>query len=454
MSKPSSEYLHNIYNNLQEAVFVYDQNMEIKYFNPAAEKITGHKKGDVIGRKCVTLFDKSLCLNNCALCMTVKNGADAVQFQSPFIRKDGIKRIGRFQAGILSRDADGQVEVLVALSDITEITHLKEKLKETHSFQNIVGKSHLMKELFDAIRNIAIFDSTVLILGETGTGKELVARAIHFESPRAGKKMITVNCSAFSDNLLESELFGHVKGAFTGSDKDRVGRFEEGDGGTVFLDEVGDLAPKVQIKLLRVLQEKEVQRVGDNCTRKVDIRIIAATHKDLLQEVKEGRFREDLYFRLNVIPVQLPPLRMRKEDIPYLSRHFINHWSGRHQKNITGISDAALGRLMDYHWPGNIRELENAIEHACVKSAQATIEEGDLPASISPSAPHRRIKKRRQKITREMLLQTLAETDHNQTRAAKLLNLHRITLWRKMKTFGIAPTPHQPEPVQAEPVRD
>lgn len=437
MPQKSSEYLNKAIDVLNEAVFVYDENMQIKYFNSAAEKITGHRKEDVIGKKCITLFDKSVCLNNCALCQTVKNDPSQgmVRFQSPFIRKDGTRRMGEFQAGLLKREKNGAVEVLVSLTDTTEMIHLKEKL--SFSFRNIIGKNHLMQELFRTIRNIAEFDTTVLIQGESGTGKELVAKAIHFESPRAGEKLITINCSAFSEGLLESELFGHAKGAFTGAFKDRIGRFEEANGGTIFLDEVGDLTAKVQVKLLRVIQEKEIQRVGENVTRKVNIRILAATHRDLLKEVRERRFREDLYYRLNVIPVQLPPLRMRKDDITHLARYFIKTWTEANKKSIDKISNSALGKLMDYDWPGNVRELENAIEHACVKCSRKTIEEKDLPIFI-PKSPQKNGKRwKRNRVSRELILQTLAETGNNQTHAARLLNIHRITLWRKMQAFKI-----------------
>ncbi|KMP11511.1 hypothetical protein UZ36_04240 [Candidatus Nitromaritima sp. SCGC AAA799-C22] len=440
MAQISENYLNNIFNVLNEAVFIYDQNMEIRYFNDAAEKITGHKREEVLGKKCVTLFDKSLCLDNCSLCMTRKEDAAEgnVHFESPFIRSDGVRRHGAFNAGLLRKGKDGSLEVLVALTDVTEIDQLKLELKESLSFRNIIGKSTMMKELFKAIRNIAAYDSTVLLHGESGTGKELAARAIHNESPRAENKLIKVNCSAFSENLLESELFGHVRGAFTGATRDRVGRFEEACGGTIFLDEVGDLAPKVQIKLLRVLQEKEVERVGDNTTRKVDIRIIAATNKDLLNEVREGKFREDLYYRLNVIPVQLPPLRTRKEDIPHLAQHFIKKWKGLQRKKILGADNPALRLLMDYHWPGNVRELENAIEHACVKCNGDKIGPDDLPAFLTHLSSGTKRKKRKQ-VTKESVLEALSQSGHNQTRAARLLDLHRVTLWRKMKEFGIRP---------------
>jgi PAS domain S-box-containing protein len=437
MIQKPSKYLNTAIHILNEAVFVYDENMHIKYFNSAAEKITGFRKKDVIGKKCVTLFNSTVCLNNCALCQTAKNdpAKEMVRFQSPFIRKDGVKRTGEFQAGVLKREKNGAVEVLVALTDTTEMTRLKEKL--SFSFRNIIGKNHLMQELFRTIRNIAEFDTTVLIQGESGTGKELVAKAIHSESPRAQGKLVTVNCSAFSEELLESELFGHSKGAFTGAVKDRIGRFEEADGGTIFLDEVGDLSPRVQVKLLRVIQEKEIQRVGENATRKVNIRILAATHKDLLKEVRERRFREDLYYRLNVVPVQLPPLRMRKDDIAPLARHFLKTWTGANNKTIDNISSQALGKLMDYDWPGNVRELENAIEHASVKCSRKLIDEQDLPVFISNSPQKKGKRWKRNQVSRDMVLQALAETGNNQTSAARLLNIHRITLWRKMQAFKI-----------------
>ncbi|HJO01217.1 MAG TPA: sigma 54-interacting transcriptional regulator [Nitrospinaceae bacterium] len=441
MAKTSGNYLNNIFNVLNEAVFIYDQDMEIKYFNDAAEKITGHKREDVLGQQCVTLFDKNLCLNNCSLCTSVKKDAskENVRFESPFTRKDGSRGHGTFQAGLLRKEKDGSLEVLVALTDVSEIDRLKQELKESHSFQNIIGKGPMMRELFDAIRNIAVYDSTILLSGESGTGKELVARAIHHESLRADNKLIKVNCSAFSENLLESELFGHVKGAFTGATGDRMGRFEEACGGTIFLDEISDLLPKVQVKLLRVLQEKEVERVGANVTREVNIRIIAATNKDLLNEVREGRFREDLYYRLNVIPVQLPPLRARKEDIPYLTQHFIDSWKGLHRKKIRKATDSAVGRLMDYHWPGNVRELENAIEHACVKCNGENIKPEDFPAYLTHPLPTRIARKKRKQMTRESVLEALSQTNYNQTQAARLLDLHRITLWRKMKELNITP---------------
>ena len=326
--------------------------------------------------------------------------------------------------------------MLVALTDITEITHLKNELRQTHSFRNIIGKSAIMKGVFRSIKNISAFDSTVFIQGESGSGKEMAAQAIHYESPRSHHKLVTVNCSAFSDNLLESELFGHARGAFTGAERDRIGRFEEADGGTIFLDEIGDMNAIIQVKLLRVLQEKEIERVGENKTRKVDIRIIVASHKNILKEVEEGRFRKDLYYRLNVIPLYLPSLRERKEDVPYLARHFINKWNNKNHKPISKISSAAIEKLAAYDWPGNVRELENSIEYACVNCDKDIIIPEDLPFH-EKSVKAERKKKRRSDVTREMVLTVLNQCKNNRADAAQILNLHRITLWRKMRQWNI-----------------
>ncbi len=438
MINEKSEYLSNIFEVLDEAVFVYDQNMIIRNFNTRAEEITKFKKEDVIGEKCTTLFRSSICQNNCALCMTAKTGElkEPVRFQSKFVRRDGTEGLGNFHVGLINKGNSGQREVMVAITDATEVQQLREELKETRSFRNIIGKSSSMVELFKFIQNIAAYDSTILIQGESGTGKELVAKAIHQESPRSEKRLIKVNCSSLSPGLLESELFGHVKGAFTGALRDRAGRFEEADGSSIFLDEVGDLSPRVQVNLLRVLQEKEIERVGDNRSKKVDIRIIAATHKDLMAEVREGRFREDLFYRLNVIPIQLPPLRMRKEDIPLLAKHFIQNWDGLKTKQLNGVSPSALRNLMDYDWPGNIRELENVIERACVVCSEKMIEPIDL--NLIQVQPFPNVKEAKRKIIdKETIIQELKNCGANQTLTAQRLGLHRVTLWRKMKSYGI-----------------
>lgn len=435
----TEDNLDTVLDLLNEAVFVYNPSMQITHFNAAAEQITGHRKDEVLGEKCVVIFDKGLCINNCELCMTVKDGENQkVEFRSPFMRSDGTRRMGEFQAGHLSLSLNEEPHVLVSLTDITELNRLRNELKSTHSFRNLIGKSPVMRDLYQSIRNVAEYDSTVCLFGESGTGKELVARAIHYESPRAENPLVKVNCSALSDSLLESELFGHVKGAFTGAVQDRRGKFEEAEGGTLFLDEIGDLNESVQVKLLRVLQEKEIERVGENRIRKVNLRIIVATHKNLEKEVTEGRFREDLFYRLNVIPIHLPPLRDRREDIPMLADHFIKTWNGSHTKKIEGISSQALGLLMDHPWPGNIRELENTMEHACVKSSAKELQPTDLPHTLRPqSIEPVKMRKPRRRLTKKQIVETLKECDQNQTRAAEQLGIHRITLWRKMRENNI-----------------
>jgi PAS domain S-box-containing protein len=435
MKSSKSDPLHTALNVLHEGAFVYDENMNIRFFNTAAEKITGYAREEVLGKKCVTLFDKNLCLNNCALCMTAKTGdiGQMAEFESPFMRRDGSLRMGQFKAGLLRKDsANRSLEVLVCLTDTTELAHLKRQLRHSHSFQGIVGKSQPMLELFDTIQTIAVYDSTVFVHGESGTGKEMVAQAIHDLSPRTGAKLIKVNCSALPANLLESEMFGHIRGAFTGAERDRIGRFEEADGGTIFLDEIAELSPSLQVKLLRVLQEKEIQRVGENKVRRADIRIIAATNRDIQKEVREGRFREDLYYRLHVIPIPLPPLRQRKEDIPHLAQHFIGLWKGLPRKQVAAVGDLALRLMMDHDWPGNVRELENAIEHACIKCTEPVIRPEDLPLSLQRAVSGGK-KRPRRRVTADTLRDALRQTGQNQTEAARLLGIHRITLWRKMR---------------------
>ena len=293
------------------------------------------------------------------------------------------------------KNEDGEVIGIVeTVTDMTELMRARKKaeeavfrLGEIHRMDNIIGKSRAMQKVFEAIRAAAASEATILIQGDSGTGKELVAGAIHFNSDRREGPLVAVNCSALSENLLESELFGHVKGSFTGANRDRKGRFEESSGGTIFLDEIGELSPYIQVKLLRVLQEREVERVGDSRRHKIDIRIITATHKDLYARVREGLFREDLYYRLKVFPIHLPPLRERREDIPILADYFIKRMNKKTGKPITGLSTAAMRVFMDHPWPGNVRELENAIEHAFVLCNRKEIDTVDLPVEIRQPDP-------------------------------------------------------------------
>lgn len=324
---------------------------------------------------------------------------------------------------------------------------LKTQIESRYSFQNIIGNSPEMHETFRIMRHAASSESNVLITGESGTGKELVARAIHSNSVRARKKFVTVNCGAIPEGLIESELFGHIRGAFTGAVSDKKGLVEEADRGTLFLDEVGELAPPLQVKLLRVLQEGEFLRVGDTQPRRVNVRIIAATNRELKKAITEKTFREDLYYRLNVIPIELPPLRKRKEDIPLLVHHFIQkHTEKSGDKNVTGISRDAMQSVLNYHFPGNVRELENAIEYAIAFTAGPTIEREDLPKYIleerrlseeARTIPLMPLRDAKAQFEKSLIMAALIESGGNISEAARLLNVHRQNLQQKIRLLGI-----------------
>lgn len=331
---------------------------------------------------------------------------------------------------------------------------LKKQLRDKYRFENIVGTSDEMAAVFDLVDKVAESDSTVLITGESGTGKELVARAIHYNSPRREKALVTVNCAAIPEELLESELFGHVKGSFTGAVATRMGKFDAADGGTIFLDEIGDMSPKLQVKVLRVLQEHRFDPVGSTSTHQVDVRVIAATNQDLDRAVKESHFREDLYYRLNVIPIHIPPLRERRSDIPLLINHFVEKSSKAAGKEASGIDDKALALLTAYEWPGNVRELENAIERLIVLKKEGVIDASDLPPKIcgtvkedgkdveSPRGEKDNIgmledgvsfKEAVEDFESQLILSALRKTGGNKNRAATLLKLNRTTLVEKIK---------------------
>jgi DNA-binding NtrC family response regulator len=334
----------------------------------------------------------------------------------------------------------------------TENRLLHGQLRSRYRFDNVIGQSAALRRVLEMVDKVAAYDSTVLITGESGTGKELIARAIHYNSARAERPMVSLNCGAIPEDLLESELFGHVKGAFTGAVHAREGRFRAADGGTIFLDEIGDMSPNLQVKILRVLQEKTFEPVGSSKTERVDVRVIAATNKNLEDAIRQGSFREDLYYRLNVIPIEVPPLRARKEDLPLLVEHFLARHAGERERRITGISDAAMEQLAAHDWPGNVRELENLVERLVVMRGEGVIDVEDLPARLRPLDRPRTLvglpslgpagldlNELLERIEAQLLLQALERTSWNKNRAAQLLGLRRTTLLERVKKHGLEP---------------
>jgi two-component system response regulator AtoC len=325
-----------------------------------------------------------------------------------------------------------------------EVEQLRRELQEKYQFKNIIGQSGAMHEVFRAVSKVIDSNVTVLLYGESGTGKELIARAIHYEgSKRRNRPFVAVNCSALPETLLESELFGHEKGSFTGASQRRIGKFEQADGGTVFLDEVGEMAPSTQVKVLRVLQEREFERVGGNDLVKVDVRLISATNKDLEDEVRQDGFREDLFYRLSVFPIKIPPLRERKDDIPLLVQYFLEKYAEREEKEVTSASPDVLELLMAYHWPGNVRELENTIERAVVLAASGDIVANDLPPNVRVMGERRVVDTSKtlnswiEKLEEEALRKALLECEGNVSLTARKLGIGRATIYRKAKKYGL-----------------
>ncbi|MCD6517638.1 MAG: sigma 54-interacting transcriptional regulator [Candidatus Aminicenantes bacterium] len=436
--------LETILESLDEGVLTIDHNWQITSFNRRAEEITGFKKKEVLGKLCQIVFglddagNKSFCIRDCPIKQMLVNKQLIPEQEREFINRWGKKLTLRVNFSLL-KDKSGEVMGgIETFRDITTLKNLQEQLKGRPRFENIIGRSKKMQEIYDLIEDISENDVTVLIQGETGTGKELIASAIHQNSRRKNGPFIKINCSALPESLLESELFGHVKGAFTGAYRDKPGRFELADGGTLFLDEIGDISPLTQVKLLRVLEEQQFERVGGTKTIKVNIRLIAATNKDLKKSIKNGTFREDLYYRLNVLPIFIPPLRERREDIVLLAKHFLRKYCER--KNVK-FSKQALDLLLQYPWPGNIRELENAVEYAILHCKGNEILSNYLPPDIlyySPPIMNPPDQNPLEKSEKEAIRLTLKESDGQRLKAARRLGISRATLWRKIKKYNLA----------------
>lgn len=435
--------LDAIFNSNIEGTFTIDNEWNVTSFNTSAEKITGYKKSEAIGKKCWDIFNSSLCRNGCHMEQTMQKGKPMIGNELEIMHKDGRKIPIRVNSGILINNKNENIGAVETFIDISEIKNLSEHLSDIFKYENIVGRNKEIKQIITVLESVSQTDSSVLVTGESGTGKELAARAIHINSPRKTGPFIAVNCSAFVESLIESELFGHEKGSFTGAIKTKIGKFELAKGGTLFLDEIGDLSLSVQTKFLRVLESREFERVGGNKTIKVEARIIAATNKHLSEEISSGRFREDLFYRINVINIHLPPLRDRMDDLPLIVNHFIELFNKKFNKEIRQFSSQAFDILMEYEWPGNIRELENVIEHCFVLCNGNIIQVECLPKRLREQkktiiTSSNAIQKNGFKdVERELIISVLEMHNGNRSKAAKELNINPSTLWRKIKKLGI-----------------
>ncbi len=448
MSEAAEKHARDvILDSIADGVFTVDEDWRITSFNRAAEQITGVSRQDAIGQQCCDVFRASICEGECALRETLDTGRPIVNKAIYILDAKG-QRIPISISAATLKDADGKaIGGVETFRDLSMVEELRKELEGTYTFADIVGRSPAMRELFDLLPRIAESSSTVLIEGDSGTGKELFARAIHNLSPRRNKRFVAINCGALPDTLLESELFGYKAGAFTDARHDQPGRFAVANGGTILLDEVGDISPAMQARLLRVLQERTFEPLGSTESVEVDVRVVAATNKDLGKLVRKGTFRQDLYYRVNVIRLKLPELRDRREDIPLLADRFISKFNRLQNKDVAGVSDDTLAILMEHDYPGNARELENIVEHAFVLCQGSLIEPCHLPPTLRGDADStltRAIGPRTLKsLETRQIVDAVRRHDGNRTAAAKELGINPSTLFRKIKSLGLK-LPEQP----------
>jgi len=441
MSLNSYEKTDVIFDSIADGVFTIDENWRITSFNKAAEQITGILRENAIGQTCKDVLRANVCETDCALRYTMNTGKPVINKPVHIVDSQGSRKAITISTALLKDEKGKTIGGVETFRDMTVVEELRKQVQKQYSCEDIISRNHKIQGLFDILPQIADSDCAVLIEGQTGTGKELFARAIHNLSPRRKKSFIAVNCSALPDTLLESELFGYKAGAFTDAKKDKPGRFALAEGGTIFLDEIGDISSSVQVKLLRVLQEKTYEPVGAVSSQKANVRVITATNKDLAKLSEQSQFRSDLYYRINVVKLSLPTLKERSEDVPILIDHFIDHFNKIYNKNICCLGDDAMTILLSYDFPGNIRELENILEHCFVLCNGNVIETKHLPASIRKTSADQPADIGKFRTLRQMEIlmieQTLHRNKDNKTLAAKELGIDASTLFRKLKSFNI-----------------
>ena len=430
-----------ILESISDGVFTVDTRWRITAFNRAAEEITGVPRKAAIGHRCSEVFRSSMCGSACALHQTLDTGKPVIGKSGFIIDSEGDRIPVSVSTAVLRNSEGDVIGGAETFRDLSELETLRQELEGKFHAGDLTSRSPLMQRVFEVLPAIASSSSTVLILGESGTGKELVAKTIHSLSSRRSGPFIAINCGALPETLLESELFGYKAGAFTGATRNKPGRFALANGGTIFLDEIAEVVPAFQVKLLRVLQERTYEPLGAACSETTDARIIVATNKDLAEWVRTGLFREDLYYRVNVVHIELPPLLRRKEDIPLLTNQFIARFNRLQQKAVQGITHEALSLLMAYHWPGNIRELENIIERAFILCREGFIDIKHLPEELTghleEGQTNANIRSAHDILDAQAIRSALERADFNRLAAAKELGIHKTTLFRKIKRLGI-----------------
>ena len=439
LDKPSPDRFEAVIHSISDGVFTVDSKWRITCFNRAAEQITGISRSEALGRRCYEILRSNICKDACAIQYTIETGKPVVNLTVYLTNREGTQIPVSVSTALFKNKEGKLIGGVESFRDLRHVEELRKEIEKTYTFEDIISKNGNIKHILDILPTIAINESSVLITGASGTGKELFARAIHNLSGRGKRPFVAINCGGFPETLIESELFGYEAGAFTGATKSKPGRFALADGGTLFLDEVGDLPPLLQVKLLRVLQEKTYEPLGGIRSVKADVRIVAATNRNIEAMVAGETFRQDLYYRINVIKLEIPPLRERMEDVPLLVNHFIGRFSTLHDRDISGIAPEALDILLSYDYPGNVRELENIIEHGSVLCPGNLIRVKHLPESLRPQIENIETASSLAEVEKQFIISILTKNKWNRLAAAKELKIHKTTLFRKMKKLEIKP---------------